>query len=72
MAAVANPVERDPLPTNPRNHAVGYSILTCDPASGRITLANWPYGASPAKPAPNNTPYSGWPITIDPKSGARF
>ena len=72
VAAVANPVERDPLPTNPRNHAVGYSILTCDPASGRITLANWPYGASPAKPAPNNTPYSGWPITIDPKSGARF
>ncbi|KAB2639212.1 MAG: hypothetical protein DVB25_06100 [Verrucomicrobia bacterium] len=72
VAAVANPVELEHAPTNFLNHPVGYSILSCDPASGRVTLANWPYWASPAKPAPNNSPYPGWPITIDPKSGARY
>ena len=53
------------------DRAVGYSILTCDPTANTVTLANWPYGASPAKPAPDNTPYPGWPITINPKSGTR-
>ena len=71
VAAVANPIEREHEPANLLNHPVGYSILTCDPASNRVTLANWPYWASPAKPAPNNLPYPGWPITIDPKSGTR-
>ena len=72
VAAVANPVEREHEPASLLNHPVGYSILTCDPASGHITLANWPYWASPAKPAPHNSPYPGWPITIDPKSGSRY
>ncbi|MEI6607234.1 MAG: hypothetical protein WCP35_18130 [Verrucomicrobiota bacterium] len=72
VAAVANPVEREHEPASLLNRPVGYSILTCEPTSGRITLANWPYWASPAKSAPNNSPYPGWPITIDPKSGTRY
>ncbi len=72
LAAVANPCVRESQPAGPGAGAVGYSILTCDPAAGRITLANWPYGASPAKPAPDNHPFAGWPITIDPKSGNRY
>lgn len=72
LAAVANPVIRERQPANRFNHSVGYTILTCDPASGRVTLANWPSWAAPAKPAPDNLPYPGWPITIDPKSGTRY
>ena len=72
VAAAANPVDHNRQPASLFNHAVGYSILTCDPASGRVTLANWPYWASPAKPAPDNSPFPGWPITIDPKSGVRY
>jgi hypothetical protein len=64
LAAAANPFNSHP--------AFGYTILTCDPASGRVTLANWPAAASPAKPAPNNAPFPGWPITINPKSGTRY
>ncbi|MCX6874417.1 MAG: alkaline phosphatase D family protein [Verrucomicrobia bacterium] len=72
IAAVANPVAMDREPATLFDHAVGYAILTCDPASGHVTLANWPYWASPAKPAPDHHPYPGWPITIDPKSGTRY
>ena len=72
VAAVANPIEREHAPASLLNHPVGYSVLTCDPASGRVTLANWPSWASPAKSSPNNSPYPGWPITIDPKSGTRY
>jgi hypothetical protein len=71
IAAVANPFDIDREPARLFDRAVGYSILTCDPAAGTVTLANWPYWASPAKAAPDNTPYPGWPITINPKSGTR-
>jgi hypothetical protein len=64
LAAAANPFSSHP--------AFGYTILTCEPASGRVTLANWPAAASPAKPAPDNAPFPGWPITINPKSGTRY
>jgi len=72
VAAVANPLDRERQPATIFNHSVGYTILTCEPASGRVTLANWPYWASPAKPAPDNSPFPGWPITIDPKTGLRY
>jgi hypothetical protein len=71
IAAVANPFDIDREPARLFDRAVGYTILTCDPGSGLVTVANWPYWASPAKPAPDNSPYPGWPITINPKSGAR-
>lgn len=71
IAAVANPFDIEREPSRLFDRAVGYAILTCDPAKGLVTLANWPYWASPAKPAPDNTPYPGWPITIHPKSGTR-
>jgi hypothetical protein len=71
IAAVANPFDIDREPARLFDRAVGYSILTCDPAAGTVTLATWPYWASPAKAAPDNTPYPGWPITINPKSGTR-
>ncbi|MEI6675570.1 MAG: alkaline phosphatase D family protein [Verrucomicrobiota bacterium] len=72
LAAVANPLVRERQPASLCDHSTGYAILNCDPATGRVTLANWPYWASPAKPAPDNHPYAGWPITIDPKSGNRY
>jgi alkaline phosphatase D len=72
LAAVANPLDRDREPASVFDRAVGYAILTCEPATGRVTLANWPSWASPAKPAPDNHPYPGWPITINPKSGTRY
>ena len=71
IAAVANPVDIEREPARLFDRAVGYSILTCDPASGLVTLANWPYWASPANAAPDDRPYPGWPITINPKSGTR-
>jgi hypothetical protein len=71
IAAVANPFDIEREPSRLFDRAVGYTILTCEPATGQVTLANWPYWASPAKPAPDDRPYPGWPITIHPKSGAR-
>ncbi len=72
IAAVANPYDIEREPARLFDRAVGYAILTCDPATGRITIANWPYWAAPANPAPDNRPYPGWPLTIHPKTGERF
>lgn len=72
MHAVANPVDVDRKPSRLFDRAVGYSMTTFDPATGHATIENWPYWASPEKPAPDNTPYSGWPIVIDPASGKRI
>ena len=69
--AVANPQDIDREPARLFDRAVGYTLTTWDPASGKVRLENWPYWASPAKPAPDNQPYPGWPITIDPASGKR-
>lgn len=69
--AVANPQDIDREPARLFDRAVGYTLTTWDTASGKVRLENWPYWASPAKPAPDNQPYPGWPITIDPASGKR-
>lgn len=71
MHAVANPQDVDREPARIFDRAVGYSITTWNPANGQVKLENWPYAASPAKPAPDNKPYPGWPVTIDPASGKR-
>ena len=71
LHAVANPQEIDREPARLFDRAVGYTITTWDPASGKVRLENWPYWASPAQPAPDNQPYPGWPVTIDPVSGKR-
>lgn len=69
--AVANPQDVDREPARLFDRAVGYTLTTWDPASGKVRLENWPYWASPAQPAPDNQPYPGWPIIIDPASGKR-
>jgi hypothetical protein len=72
IAAVANPFDIGREPGRLFDRAVGYTILTCDPATGHVTIANWPYWAAPGKPAPDDLPYPGWPITINPKTRARL
>ena len=69
--AVANPQDIDREPARLFDRAVGYTLTTWDPASGKVRLENWPYWASPSKPAPDNQPYPGWPVVIDPASGKR-
>lgn len=71
LHAASNPHDIDREPSRLFDKAVGYAILTLDRASGHITLANWPYYADPTAPAPDNHPYPGWPITIDPKTNKR-
>jgi hypothetical protein len=71
LHAASNPHDIDREPARLFDKAVGYSILRLDRATGRITMANWPYYASPARPDPDNKPYPGWPITIDPKTNKR-
>ncbi len=70
LHAVTNPHDKESR-ANYRD-ATGYTITTWDPASGHTILANWPYTASPTKSPPDNQPYPGWPITIDPASGKRI
>ena len=48
------------------NSARGYLISTWDPTSGKVRIENWPATSSPAKPAPDNEPFPGWPLTLDP------
>lgn len=69
--AVANPQDVEREPSRLFDRAPGYTITTWNPANGQVKLENWPYWASPAKPEPDNQPYPGWPITIDPASGKR-
>lgn len=72
LHAVANPHDIDREPARLFDRAVGYAIITFDPASGHVTLENWPYWASPQKPAPDNQAYPGWPVVIEPSSGRRI
>lgn len=72
LHAVANPHDIDREPARLFDRAVGYSVITYHPSSGQVTLENWPYWASPAKAAPDNSPYPGWPVVIDPKTGQRI
>jgi phosphodiesterase/alkaline phosphatase D-like protein len=72
LHAVANPHDIDREPARLFDRAVGYTITSYDAAGGQVTLANWPYWASPRKEAPDNQPYPGWPIVIDPQSAKRI
>jgi len=72
LHAVANPHDIDREPARLFDRAVGYTVVTFNPSTGHATLANWPYWASPAQPAPDNEPYAGWPIVIDPKTRNRI
>lgn len=72
LHAVANPMVTEREPARLYHRAVGYTVTRCDPANGRVSLENWPYWASPARPAPDNQPYPGWPVVIEPVSGARI
>jgi alkaline phosphatase D len=69
--AVANPQDHSREPARLYDRATGYSITSWEPSNGHVKIENWPYWASPSKAAPDNKPYDGWPITIDPASGKR-
>lgn len=62
--AVANPA-RFPGPglDGLRFRATGYTILTCNRASRRTTVTQWPRWVDPS--APDAKPYAGWPIVVD-------
>lgn len=46
-----------------RLRATGYSILTCDKTTRKITVTQWPRWMDPSKA--DAKPYDGWPIEID-------
>ncbi len=46
-----------------RFRVTGYTILTCNRATRKTTIAEWPRWIDPS--APGAKPYDGWPITID-------
>lgn len=71
LHAVANPFDIDREPSRLYDKAVGYSISILDRATGHVQLANWPYQAGPSQLAPDNVPYPGWPVTIDPVTNRR-
>jgi hypothetical protein len=66
--AVANPQDVDREPARLFDRAVGYTITTWDRSAGQVSIANWPYWASPAKDGIDAEPYPGWPIKVDLKS----
>ena len=72
LHAVANPHDIDRSPARLFDRAVGYTVIKFTKSTGHASLANWPYWASPDKEAPDNRPYPGWPIVIDPKAGKRI
>ena len=72
MHAVANPRDTAREPARIFDRAAGYTITIWNPENGQVRLENWPYCASPAKAAPDNLPFPGWPVTIDPATGKRL
>jgi alkaline phosphatase D len=70
--AVANPESTDREPARLFNRAVGYVVTRWNTSNGQASLEAWPLWASPDKPAPDNQPYPGWPIVIEPASGKRI
>jgi alkaline phosphatase D len=64
VLAVANPA-RYPGPglDGLRFRVTGYTILTCNRATRKTTIAEWPRWVDPS--VPGAKPYDGWPITID-------
>jgi alkaline phosphatase D len=65
LHAVANPQDIEREPARLFDRAPGYTITTWDASAGTVRLENWPYWAGPDRPAPDNAPYPGWPITVD-------
>ncbi|MGC6427138.1 MAG: alkaline phosphatase D family protein [Akkermansiaceae bacterium] len=66
LHAVANPWDIDREPARLFDRAVGYAITTYDPATGNVTLANWPYTSGPQHQGEDAKPYPGWPVTVEP------
>lgn len=64
VVAVANPAryEGEGL-EGLRFRATGYTILTCNRATRKITIVVWPRWVDPS--AKGARPYDGWPITIN-------
>lgn len=65
VRAVANPHDIDRTPDRLYDKAPGYSIIVFHKDTRKIDLAVWPRWAGPQRPAPDNEPFPGWPITID-------
>lgn len=64
VLALANPAQFDgPGLEGLRHRVTGYTILTCNRATRKVTIAEWPRWVDPS--APGAEPYDGWPITID-------
>jgi alkaline phosphatase D len=64
VLAVANPAQHPgPGLEGLRYRVTGYTILTCNRATRKTTIAEWPRWVDPS--APGAQPYNGWPITID-------
>jgi alkaline phosphatase D len=64
VLAVANPAQHpEPGLEGLRYRVTGYTILTCNRATRKTTIAEWPRWVDPS--APGAQPYNGWPITID-------
>ena len=64
VLAAANPA-RYPGPglDGLRYRVTGYTILTCNRATRKTTIAEWPRWVDPS--SRDAKPYDGWPITID-------
>jgi hypothetical protein len=64
VMATANPA-RYPGPglDGLRFRVTGYTILTCNRSTRKITIAEWPRWVDPSQSGAK--PYDGWPITID-------
>jgi hypothetical protein len=72
LHAVANPEATGRKPARLFDRAVGYVVTRWNPSNGQASLEAWPFWASPTKAAPDNQPYPGWPIVIEPASGKRI
>ncbi len=64
VLALANPAQFDgPGLEGLRHRVTGYTILTCNRATRKTTITEWPRWVDPS--APDAKPYEGWPVTID-------
>jgi len=72
LHAVANPEKTEHEPARLLNRAVGYVVTRWNTDNGQASLEAWPFWASPEKPDPDNQPYPGWPVVIEPASGKRM
>jgi alkaline phosphatase D len=65
VKAVANPYDIEREPGKIFDKAPGYTIVEFDRLQRRISIAVWPRWAAPGLPAPDYSPFTGWPIIID-------